>query len=289
MLGFGSVLVAFDFSPASRVALRSSRAALAPGGRLHVLHVVEPLPARYAFVLRGIAGRDLERLRTERAEHRLSRVVRRFEKRSLRTAALVRFGKPWQELLAAARETGAELICLGGSALSRFERLLLGSTAGAVVRRSPVPVLVTRRRLLSRVRRVFLPVDFDAGSERAARFVAERLPSRAAIHALFVVPPPLSVDPRLLNYVADEKAIERDLRGFLSSAGLGRARYEVRMFGEPAGEILRAARRVGADLIVISTHGRSGLPRHLLGSVAEKVVHDADRPVLVLPLTPPTS
>jgi nucleotide-binding universal stress UspA family protein len=167
--------------------------------------------------------------------------------------------------------------------------LLLGSTAGAVLRRSPVPVLVTRRRALSSVRRVLLPVDFDVGSERAARFVAGRLPARAAVHALFVVPPPLSVDPDLLNYVADERAIERDLRGFLSSTGLARARYEVRMFGEPAEEILRAARRVGADLIVISTHGRSGLPRHLLGSVAEKVVHHADRPVLVLPLTPPAS
>jgi nucleotide-binding universal stress UspA family protein len=283
MLAFGTVLAATDFSPCSRAALKSAPALLAPGGSLHVVHVVEPLPARYGFFMKGVDGEDLDRLRRKKAERHLARLVRRLEGPGRGVVRHVRVGRPWEELLSTIRETEAELLCLGNSGLSGFERLVLGSTAGNVLRRSTVPVLVTRRRPLSNVRRVLVPVDFEDGSEQALRFVADRVPTRSHVHALFVVPPPLSIDPHLLNYVADERAIERDLRKLLIGAGMRRARFEVRLFGEPAGEIVRAARRIAADLIVISTHGRAALAHALLGSVAERVAQRADRPVLVLP------
>jgi nucleotide-binding universal stress UspA family protein len=52
---------------------------------------------------------------------------------------------------------------------------------------------------------------------------------------------------------------------------------------DPAAAVLEAARQTDVDLLVLTTHGRRGVKRAMLGSVAEKVVRHADRPVLVLP------
>ena len=54
--------------------------------------------------------------------------------------------------------------------------------------------------------------------------------------------------------------------------------------GEPAEQIVESAKQLGADLVVLGTHGRHGLPRMLLGSVAEKVVRTSPVPILVIPI-----
>jgi nucleotide-binding universal stress UspA family protein len=146
-----------------------------------------------------------------------------------------------------------------------------------------VPVLVTRRAPLRAIERVLLPVDLGPASEDAVRFALDRLPRKARLEAWFVVPPPPPLDPQLMNLVADPKAVEKELRAWLAKIGARRVRPGVRVLGDPAHEILQRARRTRADLIVISTHGRRGLAHALLGSVAEKVVRYAERPVLVLP------
>jgi nucleotide-binding universal stress UspA family protein len=63
----------------------------------------------------------------------------------------------------------------------------------------------------------------------------------------------------------------------------GKARYEVDiMMGDPGVEVLQAAKRWGANLIVMATHGRRGLRHLVLGSVAEHVVREASCPVLTV-------
>jgi nucleotide-binding universal stress UspA family protein len=59
------------------------------------------------------------------------------------------------------------------------------------------------------------------------------------------------------------------------------------LYGSPAREIVAHAEKVGADLIVIGTHGRSGVSHALMGSVAERVVQKAKRPVLTVPIARP--
>ena len=278
------ILVATDFSPPSRVALRSAQALASHGaGTLQLVHVLTPLPPRYKLLIGSFGIPDLERERMKIAERQMERLMRRI--RATRTAVegFIRTGTPWEEILAAADELESGLICLGNSGHSRLERLLLGSTAENVVRRCRIPVLVTRRAAVRRIERVLLPVDLGPASEDAVRFALEHLPRRARLEAYFVVPPPPPLDPQLMNLVAEPKELEKELRAWLAKLGAGRVRHAVRVLGDPAHEILQRARRGRADLIVISTHGRTGLAHWLLGSVAEKVVRYATRPVLVLP------
>jgi nucleotide-binding universal stress UspA family protein len=82
-----------------------------------------------------------------------------------------------------------------------------------------------------------------------------------------------------------ERYALRDMRERLMGAWYADLPIKV-VFGEPATEICRFARRVDADLIVMPTHQRTGFDRMLNGSVAERVVRKACCPVLISPISP---
>jgi len=140
-------------------------------------------------------------------------------------------------------------------------------------------------------RRILCPVDFSAASEgalRAAAVLAKQLggtltllhvdvvPGSATPEGLLETPPALAAD---LTAPADRPLVEWKAL----AERLGAARVEaVRSVGQPAQEILALARRERCDLLVLGTHGRTGLGHLLLGSVAEQVVRQAPCPVLTL-------
>jgi nucleotide-binding universal stress UspA family protein len=148
------VVVAFDFSPSAEYALARAVdvAARAPQ---HVLHVVATLDER-AGVLRGISYRDADHVQLLVRE----RVTAAFAGRS--TASEVQFfvhariGKPSEEILALARDVGADLIFIGSHGKVGLERLLLGSTCERVVREAHCPVMVARAKTYPDVK--LLPV-----------------------------------------------------------------------------------------------------------------------------------
>jgi len=80
------------------------------------------------------------------------------------------------------------------------------------------------------------------------------------------------------------EAIERSLRDFVAGlAPVPGVIFEPRLLvGRPGDKLVELGREVGAELIVIGSHGRKGFERLLLGSVAERVLRHADRPVLVI-------
>ena len=152
-----------------------------------------------------------------------------------------------------------------------------------------------------RITRILVPVDFSAHSESAMRYALELArPFDAAIHLLNVVEDPLAagvwsseiytaeIAELQINLVRDA---ETRLGGWVPVSG-GRITTEVRT-GPAATQILEAARERGIDLIVMGTHGRTGLAHVVMGSVAERVVRLAPCPVLTLhsaaPQTPAAS
>lgn len=107
------------------------------------------------------------------------------------------------------------------------------------------------------------------------------------IHVIHVITQNIPMSPGVVfeTYapVDLERTAELEIRKQLEKAGFGRAQVHITL-GEPASEIREAAEEYGTDLIVMPSHGRSGLERWFLGSVAEHVLRDAPCPVLVLPL-----
>jgi nucleotide-binding universal stress UspA family protein len=142
------------------------------------------------------------------------------------------------------------------------------------------------------IRRILVPTDFSACATPAVRYAAELSDKFAAeLILLHVVPDAVLALPDAVMPTpappADLTALEaagRDgLANLIAAEGLAarHPRAEVRA-GSPAAEILAAAKDLHADLVCIGTHGRGGLARVLLGSVAEHVVRQSPCPVLTV-------
>jgi universal stress protein A len=140
------------------------------------------------------------------------------------------------------------------------------------------------------ISRILVPNDFSLHGEAAFQY-AQKLARafQASIHVLHVVDNPIAagmwssemytaeIAGLQINPVRDA---EERLKGAVPAAA-GTVSTEVRT-GNPARNILEAARERGADLIVMGTHGRTGLAHVMMGSVAEQVVRLAPCPVLTL-------
>jgi nucleotide-binding universal stress UspA family protein len=213
----------------------------------------------------------------------------------------VRSGRPYQEICATAREIGADLIVMTTRGYTGLKRIVLGSTAERVVRFAPCPVLVARpgnrpegvlRQSTDReltIRKILVPVDFSECSQVGAVFAARLAAVFDAELALFhAVPPPV---PGILDRIGvpvsnwNELSLARArtaMSAFKKFLPDLKCKTEIRT-GFAVDEICAASSRPDIDLLVTSTHGRSGFDHALLGSVAEQVVRYAHSPVLVVP------
>jgi nucleotide-binding universal stress UspA family protein len=133
---------------------------------------------------------------------------------------------------------------------------------------------------------ILVPVDFEGASRRAieaARWLAGPLGADLVlVHAHerhgFSHP---ELPDELVTRIDDlaEQAAQKSLTEMAGEAGATRALFR---FGDPSARILEAATEIGASMIVMGTHGRSGLGRLLMGSVAAEVVRAAPVPVLTV-------
>jgi universal stress protein A len=133
------------------------------------------------------------------------------------------------------------------------------------------------------IKRILVPIDFSEDSLHAlgsARDLARRFDSELLL--LHVIAP---IDLITVSEVFEEQRRAGDAALTRIGADLRAAGQRFRVMveaGVPARVIVDAAKRNGADLIVLGTHGRTGLAHMLIGSVAEKVVRTASCPVLAV-------
>jgi universal stress protein A len=142
-----------------------------------------------------------------------------------------------------------------------------------------------------RLQKILLATDFSDYSAAATKYACE-LATRfdAELHLLHTLEFHLSSTPDfgmgldLPRYIIESRAAaEKAIAGVLDPQwSAGRTVIRAVIEGSPKVEIVRYARNHNIDLIVLSTHGRTGLPHLLIGSVAEMVVRTASCPVLTV-------
>ena len=132
---------------------------------------------------------------------------------------------------------------------------------------------------------VVVPVDFSEESQAALDVGLDYAGDAKNLHVVHVLAPLTPVEPAVMwNTMSEDKAAEfatEELRARVKAPRFEGCDLSV-VFGSPAPEIVEYAEKVNADMIVIPSHGRTGLSRLLIGSVAERVVRMAHCPVLVL-------
>jgi nucleotide-binding universal stress UspA family protein len=142
-------------------------------------------------------------------------------------------------------------------------------------------------------RRALVPLDGSPVAEAILPFILEIAgPLDMEVVLLRVVQPvpPVVIEGSRHVIVEDDAARWRDAEEYLVPIGFDLGSRGVRVQscvrrGTPAVEIAAAARAVGADLIAMTTHGRSGLGRLMFGSVAQQVLQQADVPVFLMRAT----
>ena len=138
------------------------------------------------------------------------------------------------------------------------------------------------------VKRILLPIDGSATAEAAARFAEDiaRSENETVIVLGVVVPIPPAADgaPSVTDairvFMSEQVAAEAER---VRQAGVNAEELVIEA-DSPAAGILEAAAEQSADVIVMGTHGRTGIVRAVIGSVADKVVRSSTVPVLLVPL-----
>lgn len=293
------ILVPLDFSPASMKALDYA-VSLAKQFRatIHLLHVHPP---DEAAAIPGAAHLLLQSAEAiERLNEELAGIHRKRVEPFCPQNCHIRGGRPYQEIIGLAREIAADLIVLSTRGHSGLKHLLLGSTAERVVRGATCPVLVVRKRKQKSkaaneaftVRTILVPVDFSecslAGVKYAA-FLARTLGAKLRLfHAIYPYTNYVFVDRagvRLSGLVeAVEETAKQEMDALKQMDFLhGLPTQTETLPGHAVDEICAAASEPDVDLVVTSTHGRTGFKHAVIGSVAEHVVRYAGCPVLVVP------
>jgi nucleotide-binding universal stress UspA family protein len=141
------------------------------------------------------------------------------------------------------------------------------------------------------IKRIVVGTDFSEGSDAAmVKAFSLAVTLQAVVDLVHVVEPGMLFAPVSLGAMplADGPALFEEIDRALSlradqaeAAGLTCQTNSLQGF--PPGELVRHAKKTGADLIVVGTHGRTGITHAVLGSVAERVVQRASCPVLVIP------
>lgn len=277
---FGTVLVPMDFSKGSATALERALALpLAEGARIDLVHVLSdaPVAARTRTNLEAAARKALER-EVVRARSRTSGIEV--------TSKLLR-GLPHVEIIRRARSIDAELVVIGRHGRRLVRDIFVGSTATRVVRMGETPVLVVRRQPTGPYERPLVATDLGDTLPRLVelvlRIVAGR-PTIDVVHAVHIpfegfLAPSATARERLRRpaEAAARAKLERLLSAYREHAVW---RPHVRT-GEVRAIIFGEANRRRADVIVLGTHGRSGLSHALIGSVAEWTLANAPCDVVV--------
>ncbi len=132
---------------------------------------------------------------------------------------------------------------------------------------------------------IVVPVDFSEASLAAIDTALEIGGSGATVYVVHILPELNIGEPGVVWQTIDNASrtenVTRELRNRLSDDRYADLKFHVR-FGDPGYRVAELVEELGTDLIVASSHGRTGIKRWLVGSVAERIVRLAHCPVLLL-------
>ena len=275
------ILVPVDGSPEASAALPYAAALATPGTEIVLLTVVP-----------SATDADAARAGLATAAQRL-----RVAGQTVRTE--VATGNPARRIVDIAAELRAEMIVMASHGRGAIGRLIYGSVADRVGRESPVPVMVVRTKQLAPgpvgISRLVVPLDGSSRAESAlpvATTISQRLGTPISLVRVVdpadVMPPAVGVGETIPFEIYDEaeKEIEQEARRYLDTMARklreeGLPVATSMLMGSPASTIEETTHL--GDVLVLSSHERTGVMRWLLGSVAEKLTREDEAPVILVP------
>lgn len=287
---YGHIAIATDFSEhAERAVVIGADIAQRSGADVTLLHVFDPSP--YMQLLEPRSPDQAEQAMGDAARKELERLAGEHLKgvERVRTAALRHASAP-AGICEYAREHDVDLVVVGTQGRTGLARVLMGSCAARLVRHAHCDVLVVRGDTSDwNVRHIVAPTDLSDNASAAiaaAGQIHETFGGRLSLlHVLDETVPIPSIETfGLANSDTLARRLKEDLEGIRTTLFVDDETISSHVLvGEtPAPGICRWAKEHDAQLVVVATHGRTGLAAMLIGSVAEQVVQQAPCPVLTV-------
>ena len=231
-----------------------------------------------------IAGRE-----RERAGNFLTDVEKKLTNDKIKFTYDFGFGVPHSEIVKYAENNKADILIMGKRGMGLFETNLTGSVTNKVIQSSSVPVLVynskTRKRISS-INKILVPVNLCEdvlSSFDYALFIAKKFKSKITLvyveeYYTYPVEMPVAVMDDLRDYFSNK------MDELVKKYKTANTKIETRVVESVSAYlgILRVCESIKPDLIVMNTHGKKGLKKFVLGSVAEKIITDMPCPVITL-------
>ena len=284
------VLLPTDFSESAEQALRQAVAlALLTKAELHIFHAVllhAEDPQHLQTVLKGYTEHIDEEAR-KILEEKSGEIGKRGLQVSISTARSV---SPFEAIMDAVENIQPDVIVMGTHGRTGVGRLLLGSVAEKVLRHASTPTLTVRKDSViigetDAPKRVLVPIDFTDQSRRALDMATAFLSKNDSLTLVHVVASP--VHPSfyaggMTDFLETNPELTSRIRTGLEEWLGDRPGEIVVTEGDPADEILRSAKKAGAELVVMGRSGLGAADHGPVGSVAERIVRTAPVPVLTV-------
>jgi nucleotide-binding universal stress UspA family protein len=295
-LTIDTILFPTDFSDVAEGAFaHAAHLALQYNATIHVFNVVAPDADEAPNPMDFLPVEPVEGTAAEEAVQRMEVQTVTQERGTVPVVyAQTDSASPADAIVERASEHAVDLVVMGTHGRRGMDRLLSGSVSEEVVRRAPCPVFTVLAREGDQkggpqIDRVLAPVDLSEQSELVLRHAAALSESYAApLDLLHVVeeaayPNVYGLDPLTPSLPNVQDRAREALETLAAELDLRTDPVNVHVLaGNAARDIVEFADDNAADLIVMATHGRTGLDRFLIGSVAEKVVRRAPCPVFTL-------
>jgi nucleotide-binding universal stress UspA family protein len=293
-----TILFATDFSDSSQAARQLTRAlARHLGARVVCAHaaMVPIYPASEHDVLAAdfVHLRQLMQEELAVRDQRLQEIASELGKDGIAASTRVVEGAAVESICSAAQEAAAALVIVGSHGRTGLKRIVLGSVAERVVRTCETSVLVARPPVIDQAgfRRVLVPTDFSQAAEVALDQAVTMAAEDAVIDILHCWTADEFADGWLRPIengrpvtVPDAAARARELgESWVKRVGLGHRRVAFHLVADrpTAGIQTFLDEQAPYDLVAVGTHGRTGMQRLFIGSVAESTVRYAPCSVLV--------
>jgi nucleotide-binding universal stress UspA family protein len=263
-----NILLTTDGSEFSEGAVREGiRLAKAYSSKLFALSVVE---ANEEFM--ALAPRMVEKAEKE-AREQVEAVRARATEAGVECEAIVREDvEPWRSIVDEVKRRHADVIIMGRRGRTGIKKLMMGSVTARVIGHAPCKVIVVPRAASLAGKTVLIATDGSKFSDKAA---VEAINMSKRFGGRLVA---ISVASSEREEQAARKNVDK-VTALAKREGV--ESQGVTAVGRPCEAILEAAGQWQADLIVMGSHGRTGLERLLMGSVAERVIVSASSAIMV--------
>jgi nucleotide-binding universal stress UspA family protein len=268
------ILVAIDFSKQSEYAAQlAAKIAKKTKSKVYLLHIIEIPKGDTDRASKGNFSIPESVMYIEKVKEKIEKIKTLFFDPSTVVKYSIRFETPHKGIIKYSTKIKADVIMMGSKGASDFKELLIGSNTEKVVRNSKIPVLVVKNEIIDfDIKKIVFASNFKEENKKTfAMLLAVAATLESSIHILKV---------NTINAFENTNTSKEKIATFLKEFEL--PEHTINMYNDTSVQkgILNFAKEIDADLIALSTYGRSGLSRLLKASVSKNLTKNAIKPVI---------